>query len=60
MSKGWQEWLRQKLIERLKPGRTEEELIDLVNSAEAIKSDEQRRHMEQMVEFYDTSRTRVS
>jgi len=54
MSKGWQEWLRQKLIERLKPGRTEDELIDLVNSAEAIKSDEQRRHMEQMVEFYDT------
>ncbi|HKI60186.1 MAG TPA: transporter associated domain-containing protein [Mariprofundaceae bacterium] len=54
MSKGWQEWLRQKLIERLKPGRTEDELIDLVNSAEAIKSDEQRRHMERMVEFYDT------
>ena len=54
MSKGWQEWLRQKLIERLKPGRTEEELLELVNSAEAIKSDEQRRHMERMVEFYDT------
>jgi len=54
MSKGWQEWLREKLIERLKPGRTEEELLELVNSAEAIKSDEQRRHMERMVEFYDT------
>jgi len=54
MSNGWQEWLRQKMIERLRPGRTEEELLDLISRAEAIKSDEQRRHMERMVEFYDT------
>lgn len=54
MFESWQAWLRQKLIERLRPGRTEAELLELINRAEAIKSDEQRRHMEQMVEFYDT------
>jgi putative hemolysin len=54
MSRSWQEWLRSKLIERLRPGRTEEELLTLIGRAEAIKSDEQRRHMERMVEFYDT------
>jgi len=50
----WKEWLRRKLIDNLRPGRTEEELLELIGRAEAIQSDEQRRHMERMVEFHDT------
>lgn len=54
MFKRWKERLRQKLIERLRPGRTDEELLSLISRAEAIQSDQQRRHVERMVEFYDT------
>ncbi len=54
MAKRWQEWLRKKLLDRLRPGRTDEELLALISRAEGIHSDEQRRHMERMVEFYDT------
>lgn len=46
--------LRRKLIEKLRPGRTEEELLSIINAADAIVSDEQRDQMEQMVEFQDT------
>jgi len=53
MSKRFQEWLRQKLLTRLRPGRSEDELLTLIGSAEAIQSDEQRLQMESMVEFHD-------
>ncbi len=54
MANRWNEWLRRKLMEKLRPGRTDEELLTLISRAEAIHSDEQRRQMERMVEFYDT------
>ncbi len=54
MPERWKEWLRRKLIERLRPGRNDKELLSLISRAEAIHSDEQRRYMERMVEFYDT------
>ena len=53
MSNHFQEWLRQKLLTRLRPGRNEDELISLIEKAEAIQSDEQRHQMESMVEFHD-------
>jgi len=53
MSKNFQEWLRQKLLTRLRPGRSEDELLTMIGSAEAIQSDEQRHQMESMVEFHD-------
>jgi magnesium and cobalt transporter len=54
MADSWQEWLRKKLLDHLRPGRTDEELLTLISRSEGIHSDEQRRHMERMVEFYDT------
>ncbi|NOR73304.1 MAG: CBS domain-containing protein [Mariprofundaceae bacterium] len=53
MSNHFQEWLRQKLLTRLRPGRNEDELLALIGKAEAIRSDEQRHQMESMVEFHD-------
>jgi len=53
MSNKFQEWLRQKLLTRLRPGRDEDELLSLIGKAEAIQSDEQRHQMEKMVEFHD-------
>lgn len=53
MFKHFQEWLRQKLLTRLRPGRNEDELLTLIGKAEAIQSDEQRHQMESMVEFHD-------
>jgi len=54
MTDNFKNWMRQKLIERLRPGRTEEELLEIISAADAIVSDEQRRQMEQMVDFQDT------
>lgn len=49
----WAQALRQLLIERLRPGRDEQELLAVIARAEAIQSDEQRSMLEQLVEFYD-------
>ncbi len=46
--------LRKKLLDWLRPGKTEEELLNLVQRAEFIQSDEQRRMLIQAVEFHDT------
>lgn len=54
MLSDWKNRLRQKLIEKLRPGRTEEELLEIISAADAIISDEQREQMERMVEFQDT------
>ena len=51
--KQWAHLLRQLLVERLRPGRDEEELLAVIGRAEAIQSDEQRSMLEQLVEFYD-------
>ena len=49
----WGQLLRRLLIERLRPGRDEEELLAVIGRAETIQSDEQRSMLEQLVEFYD-------
>ncbi|MDX8382649.1 MAG: hypothetical protein R8M45_01130, partial [Ghiorsea sp.] len=48
-----QKW-RDKLITWLRPGKNESELLKLVQRAEYIKSDEQRKMLVQAVEFHDT------
>lgn len=56
MSSVFQRWLRSLrtlLIERLRPGRNEEELLAVIGRAEAIQSDEQRSMLEKLVEFHD-------
>ncbi len=46
--------VRQKLIDWLRPGATEEELLGIVQRAEFIRSDEQRSMLAQAVAFHDT------
>jgi len=56
MNSVFQRWLRSLrtlLIERLRPGRDEAELLDVIGRAEVIQSDEQRTMLEQLVEFHD-------
>jgi len=56
MSSVFQRWLRALralLIERLRPGRDEEELLTVISRAEMVQSDEQRSMLEQLVEFHD-------
>ncbi len=50
----WLGSLRRLLIERLRPGRDTEELLDVLARAEAVQSDEQRNMLAQLVEFHDT------
>jgi CBS domain containing-hemolysin-like protein len=45
--------LRAMLLERLRPGRDEQELLEMLGRAEAIQSEEQRSMLEQLVEFQD-------
>ncbi len=49
----WLRSLRTLLIERLRPGRDENELLAVIGRAEAIQSDEQRSMLEHLVEFQD-------
>jgi CBS domain containing-hemolysin-like protein len=49
----WLRSLRTLIIERLRPGRDEQELLDVIGRAEAVQSDEQRSMLEQLVEFHD-------
>ncbi len=46
--------LRTKLLHWLRPGESEEELLNIVQNAPFIRSDEQRRMLVQAVEFHDT------
>ncbi|MDX8396316.1 MAG: hemolysin family protein [Mariprofundaceae bacterium] len=48
------EKLRLGLLDTLRPGRDEEELLTLIKRTEAIQSDEQRDMIERMVEFHQT------
>ena len=50
----WRCKLRKKILDWLRPGETEEELLNIVQRAEFIRSDEQRRMLIQAVEFHDT------
>jgi len=50
----WGEKLRKKIIVWLRPGKSEKELLSIVQRAEFIRSDEQRRMLVQAVEFHDT------
>ncbi len=53
----WQRWLRgarNLLLRRLRPGRDEAELLEVLGRAEAIHSDEQRSMLEHLVGFHDT------
>lgn len=54
MKQTWQQRLRSRLLNWLRPGQTEAELLHLVQRAECIQSDEQRRMLIQAVEFHDT------
>ncbi len=54
---GWLSWLsqwRERLIHWLRPGKTVEELLEIIRRAEAIRSDEQRNMLERMIEFHET------
>jgi len=46
--------LRKKILHWLRPGKTEKELLRIVQRAEFIQSDEQRRMLVQAVDFHDT------
>lgn len=57
MSSTLQRWLhkmRESLIEHLRPGRDEDELLAVLGRAEAVQSDGQRSMLEQVVAFSDT------
>ncbi|MDQ6989314.1 MAG: hemolysin family protein [Mariprofundaceae bacterium] len=54
MKTAWRQRLRKKCLAWLRPGQNEEELLTLVQRAECIQSDEQRRMLVQAVEFHDT------
>ena len=53
MSSLHQIW-RQKLIDWLRPGQDEEELLEILQRAECLKSDEQRQMLIQAIDFHDT------
>jgi len=54
MFNSWMQSLRKMMLEYLRPGRDEEELLAVLGRAEAIQSDEQRSMLEQMIVFNDT------
>ena len=49
----WGQRLRTLLIERLRPGRDEQELLAVIGRAEAVQSDDQRTMLEQMIQLHD-------
>lgn len=49
----WREQWRTRWLERLRPGRDEEELLALIGRAEAVQSDDHRRMLESLVMFRD-------
>jgi len=50
----WRSRARKRMLEWLRPGQSEAELLGIVQRAEFIRSDEQRRMLVQAVEFHDT------
>jgi len=54
MFKRLKEWLRQHLLTYLRPGRDVDELLQILDRAEAIQSEEQRRMLERLIEFNET------
>jgi len=50
----WRIKLRKKALDWLRPGKSAEELMKIVQRAECIQSDEQRQMLVQAVEFHDT------
>jgi len=53
MVNGLGERFRKRLIERLRPGRDEDELLEIIGNAEAVQSDEHRSMLENLVMFRD-------
>ncbi|MDQ6999581.1 MAG: hemolysin family protein [Mariprofundus sp.] len=53
MIQNWMHSLRKLLIDRLRPGRDEQELLAVLGRAEAVQSDDQRSMLERMVELHD-------
>jgi len=53
MVQNWMHSLRKLLIEHLRPGRDEQELLAVLGRAEAVQSDDQRSMLEHMVELHD-------
>jgi len=49
----WAGRLRKLLIEYLRPGRDEQELLSVIGRAEAVLSDDQRSMLEQLIEMHD-------
>jgi len=49
----WMGSLRKLLIEYLRPGRDEQELLSVIRRAEAVLSDDQRSMLEQLIEMHD-------
>ncbi len=52
-----QRWMgvwRKSLIEHMRPGKDESELLAVLGRAEAVQSDEQRSMLEQIIAFHDT------
>ncbi len=49
----WMGRCRKLLIEYLRPGRDEQELLSVIGRAEAVLSDDQRSMLEQLVEMHD-------
>ncbi|MDX8397113.1 MAG: hemolysin family protein [Mariprofundaceae bacterium] len=54
MFKALQQRFRQSLLKSLRPGQDQQELLELIGHAEAIRSDEQRHMFEGMIKFHDT------
>lgn len=50
----WREKLRKYVLHTLRPGRDMNELLDMIQRAEAIQSDEQRQMFERLVDFRET------
>ena len=53
MTEGFAERWRKKMLARLRPGRDEEELLEIIGNAEAVQSDEHRSMLESLVMFRD-------
>ncbi len=53
MLEDWRKQWRARLLARLRPGRDEAELLEMIGRAEAIQSDDHRRMLESLVMFRD-------
>ncbi|RLL54790.1 HlyC/CorC family transporter [Mariprofundus sp. EBB-1] len=51
---GWMKHIRKQIIDHIRPGRDEQELLAVLGRAEAVQSDAQRSMLEQLIEFHDT------